>query len=133
MAISSSYNDPTDMTVDDYIRGCVGYDLTNEAIARILMDNGVAPKSAACMLDEKQKDLLKISTYELVLASPAMSKSIHDANGSWQHKEGATQRNTAETDWLRKELRRLKRKWGMKVESSIKLHVGGMRVWRECR
>ena len=50
------------MTVEDYLHGCVGFDVAENAIATILIDRGVEAGSSVLALD-KTKDLCKADLY----------------------------------------------------------------------
>ena len=79
------------MTVEDYLYGCVGFDVAENAIATILVDRGVEAGSSVLALDKKTKDLCKADLYMWCASTPSIMGSVEDSNGVWKHKEGGTQ------------------------------------------
>ena len=53
----------TQRTVEEYLRGCVGFDIEDNAIATILEDRGIAPGTPSKELTRKQKELCKADLY----------------------------------------------------------------------
>lgn len=88
---TDSLNTMADMTVEDYLYGCVGFDVAENAIATILVDRGVEAGSSVLALDKKTKDLCKADLYMWCASTPSIMGSVEDSNGVWKHKEGGTQ------------------------------------------
>ena len=49
----------TQRTVEEYLRGCVGFDIEDNAIATILEDRGIAPGTPVKGVDTKAKGTLQ--------------------------------------------------------------------------
>lgn len=86
----------TERTVEQYVRGIVNMDLSDEVIANILSDRQIQPDSLVSNLDLKTKMLLKADVYMACSNMPSVKVSVEDADGNWKHKEGGGQ--ISETD-----------------------------------
>ena len=84
-------NTATDMTVEEYLYGCVGFDVADNAIATILVDREVQAGSSVLGLDKRTRDLCKADLYMWCASTPSVIGSVEDSNGTWKHKEGGTQ------------------------------------------
>lgn len=123
----------TERTVEQYVRGIVNMDLSDEVIANILSDRQIQPDSLVSNLDLKTKMLLKADVYMACSNMPSVKVSVEDADGNWKHKEGGGQ--ISETD---------KRRWTA-IANSIyaqygeiryaqlgpRVHARGMKIWRK--
>lgn len=120
-------------TAEQYVRGIVNMDLSDEVIANILSDRQIQPDSLVSNLDLKTKMLLKADVYMACSNMPSVKVSVEDADGNWKHKEGGGQ--ISETD---------KRRWTA-IANSIyaqygeiryiqlgpRVHARGMKIWRK--
>ena len=69
MSTNSQYT-TTDITVEDYLYGCVGFEVAESAIATILVDRGVEAGSSVLALD------ISISSYAIPSKNPTICSLI---------------------------------------------------------
>lgn len=128
---SSPIDNPGVTTVEDYLRGCVGFDVADNALSTILIDREVEPGTDVCLLDKRTKDLCKADLYMWCASTPSTTGSVEDADGEWKHKEGGTQSSAYDKRNLRKMANDIYKRYGENVtQSSIRMNCLGMRVWR---
>ena len=89
--MKDSQNTNTGTTIEEYLRGCVGFEVTDSAISTILIDRGIARGTDVSTLEKRQKDLCRADLYMWCASTPSVTGSVEDANGVWKHKEGGTQ------------------------------------------
>lgn len=115
------------MTVEDYLYGCVGFDVAENAIATILIDRGVEAGSSVLALDKKTKDLCKADLYMWCASTPSIMGSVEDSNGVWKHKEGGTQSSAYDKRNLRAMANDIYKLYGENtVSSSMRIVSFGM-------
>ena len=120
----------TQRTEEEYLRGCVGFDIEDNAIATILEDRGIAPGTPSKELTRKQKELCKADLYMWCASTPSIKGSVEEAHGTWKHKEGSTESSAYDKRNLRIMANEIYKKYGENVAgSTIKLHARGMRLW----
>jgi hypothetical protein len=124
---AESQNTMTDMTVEEYLYGCVGFDVAENAIATILIDRGVEAGSSVLALDKKTKDLCKADLYMWCASTPSIMGSVEDSNGVWKHKEGGTQSSASDKRNLRAMANDIYKLYGENtVSSSMRIVSFGM-------
>ena len=124
----------SDMTVEEYLYGCVGFDVAENAIATILVDREVEPNSSVLALDKKTKDLCKADLYMWCASTPSIIGSVEDSNGSWKHKEGGTQSSAYDKRNLRAMANDIYRLYGENtVNSKIRMISFGMSMVKNIR
>ena len=127
-------NTATDMTVEDYLHGCVGFDVAENAIATILIDREVEAGSSVLALDKRTKDLCKADLYMWCASTPSIMGSVEDSNGVWKHKEGGTQSSAYDKRNLRAMANDIYKLYGENtVSSRIKFISFGMSVVKNCK
>lgn len=130
MSDNSQYT-ATDMTIEDYLYGCVGFDVAESAIATILIDRGVESGCSVSALDKKVRDLCRADLYMWCASTPSKIGSVEEADGYWKHKEGGTESSAFDKRNLRAMANDIYKKYGENViNSSIKINSSGMKVWR---
>ena len=118
-------------TVEDYLRGCVGFEVSDNAITTILTDREVEPGTDVALLDKRTKDLCKADLYMWCASTPSTTGSVEDADGEWKHKEGGTQSSAYDKRNLRQMANDIYKRYGENVaQSGIRMNCLGMRVWR---
>lgn len=131
---SEALNTATDMTVEDYLHGCVGFDVAENAIATILIDREVEAGSSILALDKRTKDLCKADLYMWCASTPSIMGSVEDSNGVWKHKEGGTQSSAYDKRNLRAMANDIYKLYGENtVISRIKFISFGMSVVKNCK
>jgi hypothetical protein len=128
---AESLNTATGMTVEDYLHGCVGFEVADNAIATILVDRNVEAGSFVLALDKKTKDLCKADLYMWCASTPSKTGSVEEADGYWKHKTTGSESSAFDKRNLRAMANDIYKKYGENTTgSSIKLHSNGMRAWR---
>ena len=131
---SNSLNTATDMTVEEYLYGCVGFDVAENAIATILVDRDVEAGSSVLSLDKRTKDLCKADLYMWCASTPSIMGSVEDSNGVWKHKEGGTQSSAYDKRNLRNMANEIYRLYGEStVKSQMKIVSFGLSTVKHCR
>lgn len=124
---TESLNTVADITVEEYIYGCVGFDVAESAITTILIDRGVARGSSVLSLDKRTKDLCKADLYMWCASTPSVMGSVEDSNGVWKHKEGGTESSAFDKRNLRAMANDIYRLYGENVvRSQMKVVSWGM-------
>lgn len=124
----------TDMTVEDYLHGCVGFEVADNAIATILVDRGVEAGSSVLALDKRTKDLCKADLYMWCASTPSIMGSVEDSNGVWKHKEGGTQSSAYDKRNLRAMANDIYKLYGENtVSSGMKIVSFGMSMVKNCK
>ena len=77
--------------IEQYLRGCVGFEVADEAIATILVDRKVSWGDDVQLIDQRTRDLCKADLYMWCASSPSTRKTVEDADGGWKHREGGEQ------------------------------------------
>ena len=122
------------MTVEEYLYGCVGFDVAENAIATILIDRGVEVGSSVSTLDKRTKDLCKADLYMWCASTPSVIGSVEDSNGVWKHKEGGTQSSAYDKRNLRAMANEIYRLYGERtVSSNMRVVSFGMSMVKDCK
>lgn len=122
------------MTVEEYLYGCVGFDVAENAIATILIDRGVEAGSSVSTLEKRTKDLCKADLYMWCASTPSVIGSVEDSNGVWKHKEGGTQSSAYDKRNLRAMANDIYRLYGERtVSSNMRVVSFGMSMVKDCK
>lgn len=122
------------MTVEDYLYGCVGFSVAENAIATILVDREVESGSPVSSLDKRTKDLCKADLYMWCASTPSVIGSVEDSNGVWKHKEGGTQSSAFDKRNLRAMANAIYKLYGENpVRSNMRIVSWGMSTSKNCK
>ena len=122
------------MTVEEYLYGCVGFDVAENAIDTILIDRGVEAGSSVSTLEKRTKDLCKADLYMWCASTPSVIGSVEDSNGVWKHKEGGTQSSAYDKRNLRAMANDIYRLYGERtVSSNMRVVSFGMSMVKDCK
>lgn len=128
---TTSLNTATDMTVEDYLYGCVGFEVSESAISTILVDRGVEAGSSVLALDKRTKDLCRADLYMWCASTPSKTGSVEEADGYWKHKTTGAESSAFDKRNLRAMANDIYKKYKENViSSSIRIQSAGMKVWR---
>jgi len=131
---TESLNTATGMTVEEYLYGCVGFDVAENAISTILVDRGVEAGSSILSLDKKTKDLCKADLYMWCASTPSIMGSVEDSNGVWKHKEGGTQSSAYDKRNLRAIANDIYKLYGERtVSSNMRIVSFGLSTVKHCK
>lgn len=126
-----SLNTVSDMTVEDYLYGCVGFEVPESAIITILIDRNVEQGSSVLALDKRIKDLCKADLYMWCASTPSKTGSVEEADGYWKHKTTGSESSAFDKRNLRAMANDIYKRYGENtIHSSIKISSTGMKVWR---
>ena len=95
------------ITIEQYLRGKVGYEIPDNAIASILIDRGIAAGSYVTQLDSdsaeniKLKDLCTADLYLFCASTPSTISSHREQDGGWTLESGGTQHSAYDARQLR--------------------------------
>ena len=130
---SSNHTDYSYMTIEAYLRGCVGFDVSDEAIATILVDREVEHGADVADLSKKTKDLCKADLYMWCASTTSIVGSVEDSNGVWKHKEGGTQSSAFDKRNLRAMANDIYKMYGENVVTSkMRIVSFGMSTSKHC-
>jgi len=71
------------MTIEQYLRGKVDFNLTDATLASILFDRGVAEGADVTTVTEQQRDLCLADLYMFLATSSTSSSSEVESDGGW--------------------------------------------------
>lgn len=129
----NSQNTAIGTTIEEYLRGCVGFEVADSAITTILIDREIALGTDVTTLEKRQKDLCRADLYMWCASTPSVTGSVEDANGVWKHKEGGTQSSAYDKRNLRQMANDIYALYGENVrKSSIKIVNLGMNMNKRC-
>lgn len=129
----NSQNTAIGTTIEEYLRGCVGFEVADSAITTILIDREIAPGTDVTTLEKRQKDLCRADLYMWCASTPSVTGSVEDANGVWKHKEGGTQSSAYDKRNLRQMANDIYALYGENVrKSSVKIVNLGMDMNKRC-
>lgn len=127
---ASQYTTQT-VPVEQYLRGCVGYNVTDEAILSILLNRGVESATPADSVDRKSRELCIADLYMWCASNPSTSSVVEDADAGWKHREGGSSRTNADLGRLIDMANAIYKKYGENTStSSIRMHNYGIKLWR---
>lgn len=73
------------MTIESYLRGRVGFNVTDEALASILSDRDITAGIDDGELSRKQKELLYADLLRWASTRPSSYTGAKDSDGGWVH------------------------------------------------
>lgn len=126
---TSQYTTQT-LPVEAFLRGSVGYIISDEALLSILLSRGVESGSIASTLTTKEKELCLADLYVYCASLPSTSATVEDADAGWKHREGGMQKNSSDVNRLIQLANGIYKKYGENTsKSSIKMRPFGMKIW----
>lgn len=132
MATNSQNTVMLDTTIECYLRGCVGFDVEDNAINTILIDRKLPPGTDVMDLDRRTKELCKADLYMWCASTPSVKGSVEDSHGVWKHKEGGTESSAFDKRNLRQMANDIYKRYGENtIGSTIRMTARGMRIWRK--
>ncbi len=121
MSETISYTD--DMTIEDFLRGAVAYEISDNALKRVLVKRKVAAGTLVSELDEKAQDLCTADIYMWCASTPSVRESTEDADGDWKHKEGGWETSAYDKRQLREMANELYAKWDEDMVKPSKIRI----------
>lgn len=96
-------------TIENYLRGKVDYDFSNEAITAILFDRGVTAATPANEVSERDRDLCFADLLMYAASSSVQSSGEYISDNGYQLQKSA--RNVYDRKAMRENALRLYKKW----------------------
>lgn len=114
--------------VEAYLRGCVGYTVSDEALLSIFIKRGVEMGTPAASLTTKVLELCKADLYVYCASLPSTSATVEDADAGWKHREGGIQKGVSDNGRLMQMANYIYSKYGeATTKSTIKMNPLGMK------
>lgn len=118
------------VTIEEYLRGKVGFTVEENAIVSILVDRDIDQGAFVDELTKRQRDLCTADLYMWCASTPSIMGSVKDSDGNWSHQDGGTQSSAFDKRNLRAMANDIYKKYGENVVSgSIKMIPRGIRIW----
>lgn len=117
------------LTIENYLRGKVGYTIPDEAIASILSDRNIAVGTDVSALSEdplenkKIKELCTADLYIYCANTPSTISSNKDSDGNWSVESGGVQHSAYDSRKLRELAKAIYDRYGesVSIESIVNI------------
>lgn len=88
------------ITISEYISGSVAFEITEAALAAILLNRGLDAGAKASTLTLRQRELCVADALSWGVTLPSTSKRVEDADAGWKHSEGGMSVSDSDkTEW----------------------------------
>nr|DAH30081.1 MAG TPA: hypothetical protein [Caudoviricetes sp.] len=99
-------------TIENYLRGCVGFSVTEYMLENVLLRRGIDPGASVDFLSQRDLDLAEAELLRIAITIPSVRGSVEDADGKWKHKEGQTELHVSDKKEMMRRANDLRVKWG---------------------
>jgi hypothetical protein len=105
-------------TIEQYLRGKVGYEIPDQAIASILVDRDISSGTDVTALSNdatenvKLRDLCTADLYLYCASTPSTISSKREQDGGWTEESGGTQHSAYDARQLRQMAQDIYDKYG---------------------
>lgn len=106
-----------ELAIEQYLRGKVGFDIPDAALASIFADRAINQGDLVSNLDRKTLDLATADLYMYCASTPSVKGSTEDSHGGWKHKEGGWESSAYDKRNLRQMANDIYAKYGEKTDS----------------
>ena len=106
------------MTIEDYLRGKVGFEVADNAISVILEDREIATGAESWDLDIRTKELATADLYMWCASTPSKQDTSYEADGGWKHQKGGWESSAYDKRNLREMANKIYAKYGEDVTES---------------
>ncbi len=106
------------MTIEQYLRGKVGFEVADNAISVILEDRGISAGADSSELDVRTKDLATADLYMWCASTPSKQNASFEADGGWKSQKGGWESSAYDKRNLREMANRIYAKYGEDVTES---------------
>ena len=120
------------ITIEQYLRGKVGYDIPDNAIASILVDRGIEVGTNVSELNTdsatntKLKDLCTADLHLYCASTPSTISSHREQDGGWTLESGGTQHSAYDARQLRAMAQAIYDKYGEKTTATNYIKIINM-------
>ena len=117
------------ITIEQYLRGKVGYDIPDNAIASILVDRGITSGTDVTSISEdaetnrRLKDLCTADLYLYCASTPSTISSHREQDGSWTLESGGMQHSAYDARQLRSMAKAIYDKYGETVQTQSTVRI----------
>ena len=117
------------LTIENYLRGKVGYTISDEAIASILSDRNIEPGTDVFSLDadpltnKKIKELCTADLYIYCSNTPTTIQSSKDSDGNWSIESGGMQHSAYDSRKLRELAKIIYDRYGESVSTQSVIRI----------
>lgn len=118
-----------ELTIEEYLRGLVGLDVTDAALRSILAKREIESGTEFVGLTKRELDLCTADLYMWCANQPSIKGTIKDADGGWSHSEGGSQVFETDKKHWRKMAYDIYKRYGEYVPSGIQIHTRGIKIW----
>ena len=117
------------LTIEEYLRGKVGYEIPDNAIASILTDRGIPKSSDVTSLSDdasentKLRELCTADLYLYCASTPSTISSHREQDGGWTLESGGTQHSAYDARQLRALAQAIYDKYGETVKTNSTIRI----------
>lgn len=120
-------------TIEDYLRGCVGFDVLDDMLRAVLVKRGIPSGTPTDSLTEEDLDLAEAELLYRGITIPSVRGSVEDADGQWKHKEGQTEFYATDKKAMLQRANELREKWGLGKFGATKVKINSFGFWKVWR
>lgn len=106
------------MTIEQYLRGKVGFEVADNAISVILEDRGITAGADSSTLDLRTKELATADLYMWCASTPSKQDTSFEADGGWKSQKGGWESSAYDKRNLREMANEIYEKYGENVHES---------------
>ena len=106
------------MTIENYLRGKVGFEVADSAISVILEDRQITPGAESSILDTRTKELATADLYMWCASTPSKQDTSYEADGGWKSQKGGWESSAFDKRNLREMANKIYEKYGEDVTES---------------
>lgn len=104
------------MTIEQYLRGKVGFEVSDDAIAVIIEDRGIDPYLESYEVDTRTKELATADLYMWCASTPSKQDTSFEADGGWKSQKGGWESSAFDKRNLREMANAIYAKYGEDVK-----------------
>ena len=101
-----------ELAIENYLRGKVGFDIPDNALAAIFADRGLEMGEIVSGIEKRTLDLATADLYMYCASTPSVKGTTEDAHGSWRHKDGGWESSAYDKRQLRQMANDIYAKYG---------------------
>lgn len=106
------------MTIEQYLRGKVGFEVADNAISVILEDRVITAGTDSSILDLRTKELATADLYMWCASTPSKQDTSYEADGGWKSQKGGWESSAYDKRNLREMANKIYEKYGEDVSQS---------------
>lgn len=106
------------ISIEEYLRGKVGFDVSDSALTSILIDRKVNKGADVSVLDQKTKDLAYADLLMWGATNPSSYTGSKNSDGGWTHTDASKTITTTDKKEWRKQADAIYREYGDKKYKS---------------